>query len=157
MDVLWIVLGSIALLIGLAGCFLPVLPGPPLAWGGLLILQLTEKSPFTAQQLLIWALVVVIVTVLDYVVPIYGTKKFGGTKAGTWGSTIGLIAGLFIGPLGIIVGPFVGALVGELIAGNKSEKAFKAAIGSFIGFLTGVVAKLAVVIGMIIHFITVLV
>lgn len=157
-DILWIVLGSAALLLGLAGCILPIIPGPPVAYLGLLALQLTADKPFSGQFLLYWGLAVAAVTVLDYVVPVYGTKKFGGTKQGVWGSTIGLFAGLiFMGPFGIILGPFIGALIGEYIAGQESKRAWKAAFGSFIGFLAGVVAKFAVVIAMGYHFIKVLV
>ena len=157
-DTLWIVLGSIGLLVGLAGCILPIIPGPPVAYVGFLALQMTEARPLSPRTLIIWGLVVAAVTVIDYVVPIYGTKKFGGTKQGVWGSTIGLVLGLvFMGPFGIIIGPFIGALVGEYIAGQDSGAAFKAAFGSFIGFLGGVVAKFGVVIGLIIHFIRILI
>jgi len=88
--------------------------------------------------------VVMAVTVLDYVVPAYGTKKFGGTKYGIWGCTIGLIFGFWLGPLGIVLGPFLGALVGELIGGKNSDSAFKAALGSFVGFLASTLLKLIV-------------
>jgi len=90
-----------------------------------------------------------IVQILDYIVPAWGTKKFGGSKYGTWGSIIGLIAGLFflpaLGPFGIITilgGPFLGALIGEKIAGRDSNTATRAAFGSFIGFLAGTFMKL---------------
>jgi uncharacterized protein len=92
----------------------------------------------------IWAGITVVITVLDYVVPLYGTRKYGGSKYGVWGSTIGLIAGFWLGPLGIIIGPFVGAFVGEFIASNNSEHALKAAWGSFVGFLFGTLLKLVV-------------
>ena len=87
-----------------------------------------------------------VITVLDYIVPALGTKKFGGTKKGMWGSTLGLLAGMFIisfGPLGlggILVGPFIGAYIGELIAHNPHP--WKAAFGSFIGFLAGTLLKI---------------
>jgi uncharacterized protein len=142
MDILWIVLGVILMLGGIAGCVLPFLPGPPLSFIALLIQQLRDDSPFTEKFLWIWAGISTIVTILDYVVPVYGTKRFGGSKYGIWGCTIGLIAGLFIGPVGIIIGPFVGALIGELIASSDSDKAFRAALGSFIGFLLGTLLKL---------------
>jgi uncharacterized protein YqgC (DUF456 family) len=103
------------------------------------------------------------VTVLDYVVPIYGTKRFGGSKRGVWGSTIGLIVGLFILPIfgivlgpfglfGIILGPFIGAYIGEKTGGIDSDAALKAAIGSFIGFLTGTLMKFAYSIVVIVYF-----
>jgi uncharacterized protein len=83
----------------------------------------------------------VLVTVLDYVIPIYGTRKFGGTRYGIWGCTIGLFVGVFVPPWGLILGPFIGAFVGELIANNNTENAWNAALGSFIGFLFGTLLK----------------
>jgi uncharacterized protein len=144
MDILWMIIGSLFLLGGFIGCFLPLLPGPPLAYVGLLIQQLKSNPPFTTKELVIWLAIVAVVTLLDYWIPIYGTKKFGGTKAGVWGATIGLLLGFFLGPWGIIIGPFVGAFVGELLADQGSGKALKAAWGSFVGFLFGTVLKLVV-------------
>lgn len=144
MDVFWLILGILMLLAGLVGCLLPLLPGPPLTYAGLLVLQLREVSPFSTKFLLIWAAIVVVVTVLDYVIPIYGTKKFGGSNAGVWGCTIGLVAGFWLGPFGIIIGPFVGAYIGEWISMRNPDKALRAAIGSFLGFLTGTLLKLVV-------------
>ena len=144
MDVLWLVLGVILMLVGLAGCILPFLPGPPLCYVALLIQQLQSDPPYTTRFLLIWAGIALVVTVLDYLIPIYGTKRFGGTKYGMWGCVVGLIAGLWLGPVGIIVGPFAGAFAGELIGNAKSDHAFRAAVGSFVGFLFGTLLKLIV-------------
>lgn len=144
-DILWIVIGSVVLVIGIIGCILPVIPGQILSWSSLLILQLTTKSPFTTEFLLIWALVTIGVTLLDYYVPIWGTKKLGGSKRGIWGATIGLVIGIFFfPPLGLIVGPFIGAFVGELSAGKDTNTAFKSGLGSFIGFLAGTMMKLVI-------------
>lgn len=142
MDIFWIVLGGLFMLVGLAGCFLPVLPGPPLAFIGLWIQQLKSEQPFEVQFLWIWAGIALLVTVLDYWMPVYSTKKFGGSKYGIWGCTIGLIIGLWMGPLGIILGPFLGAFAGEIIANQNSSNAFKAAVGSFVGFLFSTLLKL---------------
>jgi len=142
MDNLWVILGGILMLVGLAGSILPFLPGPPLSYIGLILQQLREAPPFSSKFLWIWAGVTLAVVIIDYVIPIYGTKKFGGTKYGVWGCTIGLIIGLFFGPVGIIAGPFVGAFVGELIGNANSDHALKAALGSFIGFLAGTLLKL---------------
>ncbi len=142
MDLVWAVIGGILMLAGIIGCLLPFIPGPPLSFLGLLLLQLRETAPFTTQFLIVWAVIVIVITALDYLVPIYGTKRFGGTKYGLWGCTIGLIAGFWFGPVGIIAGPFLGALLGEWLGNRNSDQAFKAAIGSFVGFLVGTVLKL---------------
>lgn len=143
MDILLIIMGSILIISGLLGCFLPILPGPPLSYFALILLQFTSKKPFTTNELAVLAMATIIVTALDYFVPIWGTKKFGGSKYGVWGSTIGLIAGMFLfPPFGIIIGPFIGALIGELVAGKNSQFAFKSAFGSFIGFIIGTFLKL---------------
>ncbi len=142
MDVLWLALGIVLMLVGLAGCILPFLPGPPLCYAALLLQQLQSTPPYETNFLLTWAAITIVVTGLDYVIPIMGTKKFGGTRYGMWGCVVGLIAGLWLGPFGIILGPFVGAFVGELIGNAKSDHAFRAAIGSFIGFLVGTLLKL---------------
>ncbi len=144
MDQLWLILGVILMLVGLAGCILPFLPGPPLCYLALLIQQLQSDPPYSTKFLLIWAGISAVVVALDYVVPVYGTKKFGGTRYGMWGSVIGLVAGLWLGPFGLIAGPFIGAFVGELIGNARSEDALKAALGSFIGFVTGTLLKLIV-------------
>lgn len=144
MDIFWMVLGVLLVLTGIIGSVLPMLPGPPLAFVGLLVQQLRSDAPFSTQQVLVWLAVTIVITILDYWVPIYGTKKFGGTKAGAWGATMGLLLGFFLGPWGIVLGPFLGALVGELTANQESGKALKAAFGSLVGFLFGTIAKLIV-------------
>lgn len=142
MDVFWIVLGIILMLVGIAGCILPFLPGPPLCYAALLIQQLQSTPPYTTNFLLIWAGITLLITGLDYVIPVYGTKKFGGTKYGMWGCMIGLLAGLWLGPFGLILGPFAGAFIGELVGNAQSDHALRAAVGSFIGFLMGTLLKL---------------
>ncbi|MBN2172977.1 MAG: DUF456 domain-containing protein [Bacteroidales bacterium] len=145
MDILWAIIGLIILLVGIVGCVLPVIPGQALSWLSLLILQLKDDPPFTVRFLVIWALITAFVTLLDYVVPIWGTKKLGGSKYGLWGATIGLFVGIFFfPPLGLIVGPFFGAVIGELIAGKNSNVALKSGFGSFLGFLAGTAMKLAI-------------
>lgn len=153
MDILWLILGIIFLLGGIAGCLLPLLPGPPLCYVALLMLQLRTDSSFTVRFLIVWAVITAMVTALDYIIPLYGTKKFGGTKYGIWGCTIGLVVGLWLGPIGIIIGPFAGAFMGEIIANKDSDKAFNAALGSFIGFLAGTLLKLVVCLVMGYYFV----
>jgi len=148
MDITLAVLGTALVLIGFIGSILPVIPGPPISWVGLLLLKWTDfvNDHGAAYENALWILLffVVLVTILDYVVPIMGTKKFGGSKRGVWGATIGVVVGLFFGPLGIIIGPFLGAYIGEITTGKKEREALRAAWGSFVGFLLGVGMKLMV-------------
>jgi len=152
-DWLLAILGIVFILAGIAGCILPVIPGPPLSWAGLLLLHWTRFAQFSAAFLLVMACLAIAVTVLDYIIPVWGTKKFGGSKAGMWGATIGIFAGIFFfPPVGIIVGPFIGAVLGEIIAGKESGPALKAGLGSFIGFLLSTGLKLGVSLTMAYYF-----
>ena len=143
MDYILIFSGIVLMITGIFGCVLPVLPGPPLNYIGLLLLHFTARFQFSTDFLILWGIVTAVVYVLDLVIPVWGTKKFGGSKRGVWGSVIGLVAGLFFfPPFGIIIGPFAGAVIGELTAGKDSGAALKAGFGSFIGFIAGTVLKL---------------
>ena len=145
LDILLTILGTILILSGIIGCIIPALPGIPLSYAGIILLHLTSRVQFSTTFLIIWAIVVIIVQILDYYVPIWGTKKFGGGKYGAWGSTLGVIVGIFIiPPWGIIIFPFVGAVIGELIDGKKFNIALKAGFGAFMGFIAGTLMKLAV-------------
>jgi uncharacterized protein len=153
-DYLLAVLAGIMMVVGILGCLLPVLPGPPLSFAGLLILHFSRFADFSATFLLIWGCVVILVTILDYVVPIWGTKKFGGSKSGMWGAGIGLVIGIFfLPPIGIIVGPFAGAVIGEALTRKDTSNAFRAGLGSFLGFLAGVGIKLAASIVMTYYYV----
>lgn len=137
MDGILLILGLLLMIAGIVGSFLPVLPGPPMSWLGLLLLYFTEAVPFNYWILGVTFVLTVIITILDFVIPAQGTKKFGGSKYGIWGTNIGLVIGIFAPiPFGFIIGPFVGALIGELIYNSTDHKrAWKAATGSFLGFL----------------------
>ena len=147
MDIFLLILAFLFMLIGILGSFLPALPGPPVSWVGLLLLYLTKAIPDDWMVLGITLAIAIIVFALDYIIPAVGTKKFGGTRAGMIGTTLGLIVALIfpiLGIFGIIIWPFVGAFVGELINKADSKTALKAAFGSFIGFLTGTFLKFVV-------------
>jgi uncharacterized protein YqgC (DUF456 family) len=142
-DYVLLILGIILMILGIIGCLVPVLPGPPISYLGLIMLHVTRFGQFTITVLVSLAAVTIVVTILDYIVPIWGTRKFGGSKYGMRGATVGLIIGLFLGPVGIIVGPLIGAIVGELIFKDDMKYAIKAGFGSLLGFLTGIGLKLA--------------
>lgn len=147
MDIFLTILGLLFMIIGLIGSFLPILPGPPLSWVGLLLLYLTDAIPNNWTFLSITLVIALLVFALDYIIPAIGAKRFGGTKAGMIGTTIGLVVGILAPiPGGIIIGPFVGALIGELSNKADSKTALKAAFGSFLGFITGTFIKFIVAI-----------
>ena len=154
MDIAIYIVTGLLMLIGLAGCIIPALPGPPLSYIGLLLLKFTPLGKEVGTwELVITGLVVVIVVVIDYVTPIIGAKKFGGTKYGNWGCAIGTVIGLFFQPFGIILGPFFFFFVGELIGKKEFKDALKAGFGAFIGFLFGFLLKMAVCLFITVRFV----
>lgn len=152
-DYILLIFGILLMILGIIGCLVPVLPGPPFSFVGLILLHLTRFGHFTNTTLIILGIIAVVVTILDYIVPVWGTKKFGGSKYGTRGATIGLIIGIFLGPMGIVLGPFIGAFVGEMIFKDDMGYAFKAGFGSLLGFLTGIGLKLAASLVMTFYFV----
>lgn len=149
MDILLLIAGIICLLTGLAGAVLP-LPGPPLSFAGLILLHLSKYAEFSQTVLVSLGFVTVVMAVLDYYIPVWGTKKFGGTRYGAIGATLGLLVGFLVIPaIGIFIGTFLGALVGELIGGANTRNALKSAFGSFVGFITGIVMKVLLCLVMI--------
>lgn len=142
MEIILIILCGLLLLIGIAGSVLPVLPGLPLSYVGLLLLHFTTSYDFSITFLITWAVIIALIQVLDYYVPVWGTKRFGGSKKGVWGSMIGLLVGFFMGPWGIFLGPFVGAFIGERLSHKDIQRSVQAAIGSFVGLLAGTIVKL---------------
>lgn len=136
MDLLLFALAAILMLVGILGSFLPMLPGIPVSWVGLLLLHLTSVVPVNYTFLGITLLVTIIIFALQYAIPALGTKYLGGSKQGMYGATIGLFAGIFIPiPFAILIAPFLGAYIGEILNKADSRTALKAASGSFIGLL----------------------
>jgi len=169
MEIALIILGFLSLIAGLIGSIVPALPGPPLCYFGLLLLKWSGKADFSLTFLIIWAAITVVVMIMDNVLPMIMTKKFGGSRNAVIGSVVGLIIGMiFFAPLGLIVGPFLGALAGELLNNHileksriknkkdnetetvelshtaKNEKAIIAALGAFLAFILGTGAKLII-------------
>ncbi len=145
MDLFLLIIGFLFTILGLVGSFLPILPGPFTGWIGLLLLHLTTAVPFSYTFLGITLAISIIIWILDYTIPAIGTKKFGGSKAGAIGTTLGLIIGLISPiPFGFIIGAFLGALIGELTHKIDFSRALKAAFGSFLGFLASTTLKFIV-------------
>jgi hypothetical protein len=150
-----VVIGLIISLVGLVGCVLPFLPGPPLSFAALLILSLAKDwEPFGPIFLIVMGVLAVAVSLLDYVFPAVGARKYGASKFGTWGSLAGMIAGLFVlSGLGVLIGGLAGAVAGELLAGKQRDQAMRAGWGAFLGNLLGVGVKLALSGAMLFYYI----
>ena len=137
------ILAGVLLLAGLIGTVLPVLPGPPIAWAGLLAAHFSSYSQIEIWILIATGIAAVFVTVIDNIFPSVMTKKAGGSKAATLGCTIGLIVSFFLGPIFILIAPFAGAFIGEMIHDSSDAKrALEAAFGAFKGFLLGTGLKI---------------
>jgi len=146
MEIALIIIGIILMIVGFIGCFVPVLPGPPLAYISLLLLQIGPEKPFTLKLMLITGGIVIVVTVLDYIIPAIGTKKWGGSRYGIIGAIVGVVVGLFFPPFGLLIFPLLGAMAGEIIKGANTEKAFKSAFGTLVGLLMGTFLKFSVTV-----------
>jgi len=160
MEIVLVVVAFLFLLAGLLGSIVPAVPGPPLSFAGLLLLQWSGHGGFSPAFLWIWAGITVAVTVADNLLPAWMTKRFGGSRKAVIGSVVGLVVGMiFFAPVGILLGPFLGALAGELLHnrfletrdGAETEthaggnvRALKVALGAFLAFILGTGAKLIV-------------
>ena len=144
METFLAIVGIVFIIVGVVGCFIPAIPGPPLAYVSLLLLQVGPEVPFTLKFMLLMALFVALVSILDYFIPAFGAKKYGGSRYGMIGAMVGVVLGIFVfPPVGFIIFPLLGAFVGEVLNGANSSRAFKAAIGTFAGLLMGTVIKIS--------------
>lgn len=152
-EPLLISLAVICVIVGAVGTVVSVLPGVPLCWAGLLALKFVPsvKDNVSWTVIVLLGIITIGVTILDNILPLWGTRKMGGNKKVVWGATIGLLIGFFLGPWGIIFGPFAGALVSGLIVGNKIKPAVKHASGAFFGYIAGLIIKL-ITVGLIVFF-----
>ena len=144
MDWIISVLAVLAGVIGIVGSILPGLPGTPIGWIGMLILYIWGNGTnvlgeqMSMRLLIVWGVITVVVSVIDYFVPMYFTKLTGGSRYAERGAMAGLIIGIFLTPVGMILGSFLGAFLSEMDWGKKTTPdALKAALGSFIGFILG--------------------
>lgn len=154
-DILLTVFSSILIACGLIGIFVPLLPGVPAVWLGLLVYAITTGfEEITLITLLIFLGLTVITTLIDFIAPLIGAKTYKASMRGLIGSFLGLISGLAVfGPLGIILGPILGGFAGEILAGKESHVAAKTALGAFIGFATSALIKFTVALIMLGFFI----
>lgn len=152
MDIFLSIVAFCCVLTGIAGCIVPVLPGPAIGFAGLLCAWGCSYSTLTAGDIALWGAVTVAVSVADYLLPGYLARRFGGSRSGAVGATVGMIAGFLLFNLpGVIFGPFVGAVAGELLHDrDNTERALRVGVGSFLSFAVGTGLKLIASVGMLI-------
>ena len=144
-EIFLIIIALLVAIVGIVGCIIPAVPGPPLNFISLLILELAIEDAFSTEFYIIWGVITIVVTVLDYVLPLFGAKVYKASAYGIWGSIIGMIVGtIFFPPFGMILGLLIGAVAGELIAGKEGSEAMKVGVVTFITSLLMIVVKLAV-------------
>ena len=155
MEIVLIIIGLLISLLGLAGCLLPVIPGPPLSYLALILLAwVKDWQIFSIKFFIVWGIITVFVSVFDNIAPVLGARKYGGSKWGMYLSITGLVVGLiFFPPWGMIIGAFIGAVVGELISGKESQEALKAGWGVFVGTICGIALKIAASVAMLVYYI----
>lgn len=155
METVLIIVGAICALAGLVGCIIPALPGPPLNFIALILLQIARRGEeFSTFFLVFFGVLTVIVVVVDYILPIVSAKRYGASKKGIWGSIIGMLLGMiFFPPFGMILGILLGAIIGELIAGKEESKALKAGVVTFIASIAAIFIKLSLSVIMTFYFI----
>ena len=156
MEVIGWLVASVLFMIAFVGLVYPIIPSALFLVGGFLLYGLIDT--FDGMTILFWIIQILFVILLfgaDTLSNLVGVKKFGGSKAGMWGSTIGLLLGPFVIPVaGILLGPFLGAVISELIVSRTGIKqALKTGIGSLVGFLTSIITKGFIMVIMIIVFI----
>lgn len=149
MDVFLSILAVLLSVVGIVGCVVPIIPGVILCFAGLLCSFFTTGTLMSPAMVWVWLIITIVVSLVDYFLPAYMTKLFGGSRAAVIGATLGLIVGLFFTPVGMILGTFLGAVIGELLNNrNDLGSAVKAGVGSFLSFIVGTGIKLIAAFGM---------
>lgn len=152
-DTVLLISAGLLVMAGIGGCILPFIPGPPLSFLGLLLLQLSSRRPFEMQFLVVYAVLTLIVLIFDFIMPVLTVKSFNASSYGIRGSIIGLIAGfLLFPPFGIILGPVAGAFIGEILSGKNLSIAVKSSAATLAGYVAGTAVKLALSVLMAYHF-----
>ena len=154
MEYILILSGIICVILGIIGCILPIIPGIPLSYTALILLQLAKEKPVFSQSVLItFAVLTIIVSLIDYFLPLLGAKLYGISRSGIWGTIIGMILGIiFFPPWGMVLGMFIGAILGELKAGKENSAALKAGLITFIGSVTSIFITLSLSVVMAFYF-----
>ena len=144
-EYILISIGLILAILGLIGCIIPALPGPPLNYLSLIMLALAIKDAFQLEFYLWWGGITIVVVILDYILPILGAKAYKASRSGIWGSVFGMLIGIFFfPPFGMIIGLFIGTVIGEIIAGKKEWEAIKVGTVTFLTSILMIFIKLGV-------------
>ncbi|MFW6149874.1 MAG: DUF456 domain-containing protein [Atribacterota bacterium] len=151
-----IIIGVILNIIGIIGVILPALPGIVLNYIALILLYIAKgEAEFSLRILIVFGIITLLVTLLDYILPLLGARKYGASRIGILGSVIGMLVGIiFFPPFGIIFGLLIGAFLGELIAGKEQSQALRAGFATFLGSLTSMVVQLLLAIVMTFYFLS---
>ena len=151
MDIFLTIVAIVCSLAGVAGCIIPIIPGPLLGFAGVLCAFLCDGTSISSAELWLWLAVTAVVSLMDYLLPSYMARWFGGTRAGTRGALVGMLVGMIVFNIpGMIFGPFVGAVVGELVYdGSRPAHALKVGFGSFLSFIVGTGVKLVAAVWML--------
>jgi uncharacterized protein YqgC (DUF456 family) len=145
--------GALLSIAGIAGCIIPIMPGPPLNYAALLLIEFTNLEGYSLMFFVIFGVVTLLTILLDIYLPAAGARYFGASKGSVWGAVIGGFVGLFVlSAFGMLIGMLVGAFIGELAAGKTHQEALKASTVSFIASVFMIVLKLSVSITMTVYF-----
>lgn len=150
LSFLWLILAAVLVLAGLAGLLLPVLPGAPLLFAGLLLAAWAENFAFVGWKTLTVLGVLALLTYpADLMAGAFGAKRYGASPRAVTGAVLGAVVGIFFGLIGVIVGPFLGAAIGELLTQRHLGRAGRAGFGATVGLVLGVALKLALALTML--------
>lgn len=150
LQLVWYALAAMLIVVGLVGTILPILPGVPIVFGGMLLAAWADGFAHVGTRtLVVLGLLTVFTIIVDFVAGILGAKKVGASRYAVIGAVLGTVIGIFFGLPGILLGPFFGALIGELVAGGTLRKATGVGVGAWLGFLVGAVLKLAICFAML--------
>jgi uncharacterized protein YqgC (DUF456 family) len=150
LTVLLILAGILLIGLGLAGMLLPALPGPPLLYLGILALAWADNfQHLNRSELIMLGIIAAIVTILDLIATLFGTKVFGGSRWGMLGATLGILFGLPFGLIGLVLGPFLGVLIFEYGKNPDMRQAMTSSFGSFVGLVLGTFLKVGASIVML--------
>ena len=146
MNWLPLLLFVILWLVALVATFIPVIPATLIIWlAALLHAVLTGFQPLTWGYLIALGVLAGFALVIDNIAAAWGARKFGGSSAAAWGALVGGLVGLFLGPLGFLFGPILGAVLAEMLISKKEPfEALRSGVGTLVGMLGGIGAKLLI-------------